>query len=129
MENIYFSEAAEQPRAREARFTVRLKSEEQEYTRTKFDVGEDWVPLDTGWLNEASMLCIENLEGRWTQTIPEVAARAAAAERVIEVACCGVPFGSVHPQTSCRFTPAALKDLTIRCRKGTARISYTVYPL
>lgn len=42
-----------------ARFTREIKSSEQVYPR-RLQVGNEWEPLDIGWLDSCGMLCIEN---------------------------------------------------------------------
>lgn len=110
-----------------------LKTDEQPYTRN-CRIGEQWVKLDSGWLTEASQLKVSNEEGRFPVVYPTQEERAESMERVVEIGLCiaadpPVRFALIRPGESCRFEPADLSRLYLRCRKGTARVTVTVIPL
>lgn len=122
-----------------------VKTDEQPYGPRRLKVGEEWTQLETGWLSEAGHVVIENDEGYWTQKQPTKEERAEAESKVLEL--CLMPpeepggrtmhspprtkpwcQWEVPPRESHRGTPSYLKGFMIRCRKGTARFTVTIYP-
>ena len=121
--------------------TVRCKDADT-YTR-KLTLGEEWKPLDAGHLTEADpdgvgLVTVRNDEGRFPHAVPSPEERAALAERVVEVGVYvdnqdGTPgaiaFARVAPGEALPpFDPAAFRDLRVRCRKGTARVTIHLLP-
>lgn len=113
-------------------FLRMLRSDEQPYVRHA-TVGEAWQRLDRGWLESAGMLLVENKEGQFTQVQPREEERKAALMRVVEVGLAGANpqptrFAVVRPAESCRFEPADVTGLWLRCRFGTARVIISLIP-
>lgn len=136
VETVYHQPWGEEPVAVESRFSRDLQTRNQLFER-RCRVGEDWQPLECGWLGEAGMLVIENREGRFLQRVPTDEEREAAAAKVLEVG--WEPDGAtmhdppataqwiIPPGESIRGQPATLKSLRLRCRSGECR--FTVYLL
>lgn len=131
-----------------------LSGSEQPYLRVPWKVGPKWQPLDAGWLVEdgqppVSHVVLSNNEGRNLQTIPDDKTRAAIAARVVEIGLAlpsasgdmwdddsgdqsgaseAVPFAIVRPGDSCRFEPADVAKIMVRCRAGAATCQLSVFP-
>jgi hypothetical protein len=107
-----------------SRFSRELQSDEQPYERHRV-AKETWEPLDCGWIERCGMLMVRNDEGHFSVN-PTQEQRAKVARRVLVVS-----FGEsedailLPPLETCRFYPADVKQMQIRCREGTAR--YTLY--
>lgn len=111
-----------------------LESQEERYSRT-LKVGEEWTPLDCGWVKEASLLLIRNEEGSYRTRNPTEEEKAVTAAKVLEVAAwlgedilVMETLDVVGPQESIRRIPARLDNLMIRCRSGVARYRILVVP-
>jgi hypothetical protein len=111
----------------ETRFGRPVKNNEQAYRR-ETSVGEDWEPLDSGWLKEG-MVVIENREGRFTQVQPSYEERAAAMARVVEVSFAESADLLIAPLESLRCQPTRLESVKLRCRLGRANIVVSLFPL
>jgi len=112
----------------ESRYEVPVQSEEQPYLRY-FTVEEEAKFLDTGWVEDHSLLVVRNEEGKGLPTNPTDEERAALEERVVEL------YGGesvfrilIHPKRSVQLTLSCTKGLMMRCRKGSARITLAVFP-
>lgn len=128
VETIYHQDADGQPTAVEANYARWLASDEHPFQR-RLKVGEEWQRLETGWLEDVSLLVLTNEEGKGLQTIPTDEERVALAARIVEV---GTPGSEadwlILPGESLRGRPAAMRQLRFRCRAGTARCVLTLFP-
>jgi hypothetical protein len=134
VQHVYHQSPDDQPFAVTTGFNRYLATKEQAYQR-KTKVGTDWESLDTGWLNQASLLLIKNEEGKFTQQTPSEEEREESQRKVIEVAC-GPNLPANHepdwlvlPQEEIRVTPADLSRIRIRCQYGIAYFTVTLIPL
>jgi hypothetical protein len=84
VEQVYHQLSGSQPRAIESRFSRELESDEQPYER-HLKVGEESVPLDCGWIKEASQLVIINEEGKGLQANPTDEERKGLACKILEI--------------------------------------------
>lgn len=116
-----------------------LASDEQPCGPRTVKVGEEWQPLELGWLKDCvGMVIITNEEGRFPQRKPSEEEKAEAAERMLQVAVVmmvdwatehlTVPFALVLPTETLCFCPADASALRVRCRKGTAKVTITLLP-
>lgn len=130
IEKVYHQLPGEQPTATEHQFVRQLRSDEQPFSR-KFKVPREWKPLDLGWIECAGMLTIRNEEGRHPVVIPTHEQRADIDLRVIEVAFDegAEPALVVLPGESCRFHPARLRDVRVRCLHGMATATIHLNPV
>jgi len=134
-----------------SRFARELESDEQVYQRT-YSVGPDWKPLDLGWLREvgASMVVVENREGRNLQRVPFPDELLEIAERIVEIGFLDplpeepprdmfsapkmsptppIPRLEVLPGESFRGTFTAPETVVIRARNGrTVKVTVTAVP-
>lgn len=127
VECVYHQPFGEQPTVVEHRYSRELESKEQVYER-RVTIGENWQPLDTGWIERLGLLVIANHEGHGLQRAPSDDERAAIAARVVEVGLDGRAIWLVLPGESMRATPATLSGLQVRCQRGEARCTIHAYP-
>lgn len=119
--------------ANETRYSKFLETDEQIYGPRRMISGEEWKPLDCGWINEASMLTITNEEGKHLQKNPTQEEQAVINARIIELGVITgvetVPFAKIPPRESLRLTPTNLSRWVIRCCKGKAKALITLFPV
>lgn len=143
VETINHQEAIAQPHSCSNRFSRECETHEEPYGR-RFVVGEEWEPLDLGWLAKdgAGMIVLRNREGEYMPAIPTPEAKAELALKVVElcvVADCGIaqiwlPFAVIRPGESCRFEPSAktgcnlYPGIHVRCKSGKASCGLTAFP-
>ena len=82
--SIYCQEPGEQPVSQELLFVRELASAEQPWQR-RTRIGEDWQPLETGWIDDPGMVVLANDEGRGLQTMPDAGQTAAISRRTVLV--------------------------------------------
>jgi hypothetical protein len=128
---------ADQPTSTVFQFSRELETEEQPYTRLchkpKSKAKEEWLPLDTGWLEEeVSFLVIRNDEGGHTDVNLSEEEKESIKQRIIEIGIYNedvtIPIQYFLPQESLPISPIDLDSYRIRCRKGTAKYTITAYP-
>lgn len=131
----------------QSRYARLCDTNEQPWER-RFSVGEDWQPLDCGWLEGGcSRLVLANKPGR-RQNLPTKEERDADAARVVELALFAAPpedpnrtmhspprpdpvtapFAAVRPGDCIDFEPLCLAVLRVRCRAGSAECVLTLFP-
>lgn len=128
--SVYFQSPEEQPIQTEYRYTRPLASEEQPYARS-LKVGPEWVLLDCGWVREAALVVLENLEGTRLQKVPTEEERVSIDSRVVEISFSRQdpsPALTVRPGGGCQFEPTELTSIRVRCRDGVAKCSLLIIP-
>lgn len=135
VETVYHQPTGEQPTAVESRFSRDLQTVEQPYQR-QLTATEEWKPLDCGWIKDAGMLVIQNLEGKF-QANPTDEERAEAAARVLEVSYREDQDPNmdvsrhgwlIYPGESFRGCPSNLDLLAVRSQYGSLRLSVFIIP-
>ena len=129
-EMIYHQQAGEQPTGTETKFSHELESHEQPYQR-RLSVGEDWIPLDHGWIEEASLLSIFNEEGKFLQVNPTDEERAEAAKKVLQVSpTINVVVNPwiILPGQSMRGCPLSIRSMFVRSQSGVISFSVHIFP-
>ena len=110
-------------------FSKFLESNEQVYTR-RVEATEEWQPIDMGWMEDvgASMVVIENLEGKGLVVNPTKKQQEDINSRVLEVSYNqnSKESDEVPPTGFCVRFPSS--PLYIRCRGGTAWYRVTCIP-
>ena len=128
---IYHQELGEHPEEPvciESRWSRRLKSRGQMYQR-RLKVGEQPVPVDTGWVERPGTIVIVNCTGQQPTTVPTPQQAAERASHVMELR-----FGTtgpcwlVRPGESFCASPSTFEGLTVRCQNGMARYTLHVIP-
>lgn len=145
---VYFQAHGFQPlQPVEARYERLLDTPEQHYGPRQMVIGEEWEPIDQGWFKDAPVgsLVLHNLEGKFLQRVPTEAEKRDMESRVLEIAVIHpsemgkqgmwdpprqgpLSFASVRPGEDCRFEPTHLPCLLLRCRKGKAKCTLTLFP-
>lgn len=134
VETVAHQAVGGRPYGYQVAFDRLVETNEQPYERTgaKAVVGEEWVPLDCGWIESPGMIVLKNEEGRFTQTIPTSEEKDAAFTRVIEI---GVEsrgiveaFAETPATETSRFKPLNISKIRIRCRHGEAHFTLIAFP-
>lgn len=134
VEQVYHQQPHGQPVVVESKYTRRLDSDEQPFGPRRIRVGEEWTKPDTGWVADGGLLCLSNEEGKGLAVQPSPSERNDINSRIVEVCLVDPETGNmggvwlVPPGESLRASAASFMGLRIRCRKGSARITFTVIP-
>ncbi len=113
-----------------------LESEERPYSRT-INVPEQWQALDLGWLFNQSIAYVvfSNDTKRPLGKVPEQSVIDEWRDKVIEVGTQIGDSGGVvepilyfSPEEGLGLSPTSPKNLRVRCRKGTAKLTYYIVP-
>jgi hypothetical protein len=134
VEMVSFNSPGISSHSTDTRFVRHLKSDEQPYIR-QLTIGEDWQPLDLGWVKNPSMIIIENREGSFMQVQPTREEREEAAKKVVEI---GIRNGEteatwpdwlVRPGENFRGSPSFIDTkIEIRCQHGKAKVTVNIFP-
>ena len=131
VETVYHRQVEKQrdPFSTDSRFTRYLETQQQVYQR-QLEATEDWQPLDCGWLPDAGMLLIQNDEGLFLPKNLTKEEQKELSQKVIELSFGAGCSGSwwVLPGESMRGYPTTTDGLEIRCQKGTAEFTLTLFP-
>jgi len=125
---IYLQTTQEEPFAVDVRYEEQVLSDEQVWERhTK--VGEGWIPLDCGWVDEASLVVITNNE----MPVPHNQLTGSVGPVNVHILEVGesqsrIPIFEIPPGQSLPGRPVDLKGLVIRSRGGTVRFTVWVLP-
>lgn len=128
VENVYHQAISDGqgPTQFESRYSRELDTKEQVYQR-RTKVGEDWEPLDFGWIEKVGLLLIRNEEGKFTE-IPTDEENQRTQRKILEVAYCSEGSGWLIPVgESMRGIPTS-KLARIRSHSGVTRYTITVIP-
>jgi hypothetical protein len=129
VESVYYQIHNEQPSTAfgdTSRFICELSTDEQAYQRKQV-VGETWVPLKLGWLENCSQLLLKNEEGKFAYN-PTEEQKQAVASRVIQLSFTQenpTAHVLIPPGENSRFRPYSAQGLMLRCECGNAQ--YTIY--
>lgn len=131
LQTLYYQSANSEPISAEGRYTKLLQTDEQPYQR-RMKVTDEWKPLDAGWVESASYYCVENLEGKYIQTIPTLEQRSEDAKRIIELGIASpigvLRFASLSPGEFMAVPYKDVRNVRIRCLHESAKVNITVYP-
>jgi len=136
---VHYSDETQQPTEFSPPHLVRaLKSDAQPYGPRHLVIGEEWQPLEVGWLKdvELGMLVIINREGVGLPVQPTAEEREEIRGRVIQIAIEPLAAGAytiftqIKPGRSVRFDiwPANIRRYVLRCVKGSAKCTLMLYP-
>lgn len=125
VEQVYY-QGEGMPMSIEPGYTVPT-GDEQPFLRY-VTVGETPSPLDCAWLKECSSLVIWNRTGEGLQVNPSTVERDAIAASVVEVLFGGGQPLLLNPGESLRVRPSDLSTVSLRCRKGAARVIIHAFP-
>lgn len=116
----------DQPFSEAAGFSCGLEGIEQPYSR-RLVVGEEWAPIDFGWIDRPGYILVKNLEGGLAKVNPTEGERADIAARVVLIGYEGKPLWEIPPQES--FGPVKCigkEGLVWRCASGRASVRVAV---
>lgn len=135
----HYADEMSQPSCHDTSGVRTLGKDEQPYSRI-IKVDESWQEIDGGWITEkggnVGLVIIKNLEGKFTVN-PTAEQRLEVESRTVDI---GLFNGSpvvtesanavqfVPVLESARINPVDFSSLRIRCRKGIAKVSVTVFP-
>ena len=123
LDTIALQREGESVRAVDNGFNYPILSSEEPYHRT-LTATKEWQKLDCGWVNEASMLYVENKAGTNLLVNPTEDENATMAAQVLELSCNVL----VYPGQTARFTPRDLAEIKIRSLGADCKYVVTVYP-
>jgi hypothetical protein len=141
VECVYYQAPFEDCISAENRYDSAVEADEQPYIR-KIKVGEQWQPIDSGWIMTPGLLLIKNEPIRFAVQ-PTQEQRAEAASKVVEVSVCleekgrtqhsppkGLPMTvtTLLPGESLRMRPAEFSTLRLRCTGGEASCLIHLFP-
>lgn len=139
VEQVYHQPVDAPPVLVESKYSRRIDSEEQPFGPRRLRVTEEWQELSAGWIEGVGLLVVSNEEGKGLQVQPSESERREIGLRVVELAMFPVPtvpgeaFSPIPwiipPGESFRGSTDTLGGIKVRCRRGSARISYTIFPL
>lgn len=122
------------PQPVEHTFVRYLESDKQIWRLPYAVATSEWVGVETGWLDTASLIRVENLEGHFRQVQPSPQERQAAEGKIIEI---GIfwrdeptPVSEVPPREVLKLFPlhGDPAQYYIRARGGDAHYSLSIYP-
>ncbi len=135
---VYHQIFNQQPRqALDARYSRILRSDEQSYGPRTITVGEQWTPLEIGWLGNfpLGLIVITNGEGNFMERNPTPIEYSEAEKRILEIRFDETitPGGTtphllILPRESQSFIPANPATVKIRCRSGEGKYTILVVP-
>lgn len=137
--SAHFEQVGEAPTSVHCAYSALLpQAGEQVYIR-RAKVGEEWVPLDMGWLPACSMVIVENLSGMNLQRVPSVEEQRVIESQILllhmarpnetleDVRALGVSVGwEIPPSRFHMGMPRA--PLFLRCTQGQAPVRLTLFP-
>jgi len=115
VDTVYYQPPGCSPTCAEGHFSRAVETDEQVWAR-QTSAGENWSPLQVGWVKKASSLLIIN-----SKSSPGPMELADSREPVR-------PFAVIRPGESARFEPADPETLVIRCTAGAGRYELTLIP-
>jgi hypothetical protein len=127
--NVYHEQHKLQPTHATAAFSSMLsQGGEAAYTR-RVQVGEEWLPLDCGWLrDDAGAVLLTNQTREDGDRVPTDAQREAVDAAVVEVCSGGTPW-KLPPRGGFVFgIPVDVSMLRLRCVCGVATVGVHVCP-
>lgn len=129
VEQVYYQAFGEDAYQITSQFSYSLESRDEQVYSKRNKVGESWEPIDLGWLDDCSVLIIENNEGTFNQTVPTEFQTTEALKKILEVRHKDDKHAwLILPTTSVRFHPSDAKNLVIRSKFGTAKFTINAIP-
>lgn len=147
--SVYHQIPGETPLQADIRYARWLDSDQDPYSRTRMPVGEQWQPIESGWIEKPGMIIVTNRRDQPGMT-PTATEREAAEARVIEVGIVVdlnrsaaqrtmhdprvpvvvVPLFVIRLGESQQWTPApgSMPAYRLRCVAGEAKASVVVLP-
>lgn len=130
VENVYHQSPGSDPVGVDTSSSRFCNSDEQPFLR-RTRIGDEWMPLETGWVSEPFLIAIRN-DAAAFRVNPSSAEREEAGRRVIEVAVVtenglGAPFTLIHPGDSVRLYPLDGAKYYLRSQLGYAQVTINAF--
>lgn len=132
-ETVYWQSRGSNPQSVSGNFVHTVRSGEYPYSHPRIVVGEDWQPLEIGWLKRAYAVVVENL-AEVRRTIPTPEEAKASEDKVLEIGTSregvSIPFCHVRGGESTRLSPphGNVSGFCMRCLRGEAQVTVTAFP-
>lgn len=105
-----------------SRYSLPVAEDDQKYERPPYSVGEEWVPLDPGWVKEPGMVVVQNdRKSPWLEIGVSTVISLDGMTAVLP--CWLVPPGGEH-----RGFPADFSSVRVRAKEGQCKFVVNVYP-
>jgi len=114
------------PKSIDCRYSALLETKEQMYSR-RLKVGQNWVEIETGWVNSPGLLVIQNHPTKFA-TNPTKEQRDEDQKRFLEISYDGNKPWLVSPGRFFVAQPSDLAGCKMRCVQGTAEITISAIP-
>lgn len=128
VESIYHQEFGYAASSVQARYSRELESDSQPYGPRRMTAMEGWTLLDTGWIDEAGLIVIENLEGKIPSIIPSENDKEELAKKILCVSYGQDPGWLILPGETMKAMPQDLEKLGIRSLFGNTKFNLYVCP-
>lgn len=130
---IYHESPGDQPFSISIVNEMRCETLEQPYQRAIRGIGEEWRPLETGWLTaeQVGLVVFENLTGRVATVNPTEEQLAEQAQKFLEIGFAPdlKPVLLIPPKLSLPMYPSETTgSIMIRSRKGLIDCKVTIFP-
>lgn len=128
VESVYYALDGRDPVECHGEYSAKTMSDQQPYVK-QITVGEDWMPIDLGWLRSVGEIHVANRAGTGLQKVPTDAERAVTNAKVLQIAGYGnVPIALARAGRTARFEPCDATTLKIRCLCGETECIVSLFP-
>ena len=125
--DVYYEQSGTTPSQISASFVSLLpKSEEQVYTR-KINIGEEWEPLDLGWVENVGTIVLENRKAIF-QTVPTKEETEAEEKKVVYIRNKKETIGWAIPAGGFFMAVTRGEEIEVRCLSGSTKAVVNVFP-
>lgn len=119
---VYYQPVNGQPSGVPRNFQIPIYTDQDPLIR-RVPIGQEWQPLDKGWLSEVGFVEVFNEAGVGLAVHPSEEAKQNLSNQIVEVG--GIV---VRPGCAARFEPVDFASLKIRCRNGTVVCAVSLWP-
>ena len=125
--DVYYEQQGTQPTQVSCSFGTTLpKSEEQVYIR-KIVIGEEWEPLDMGWVENVGTIILENRR-KIFQKVPTKEEKQQADKKVVFIRNNKETIGWPIPSGGFFMSASRGEDIEVRCLSGSTKPVINVFP-
>lgn len=130
IDTAFLAIPGEQTDSVEVRWSTEVSDVDQLWKRRLLATEDEWKPIDKGWVDEPSMIILQNEEGKNLQVRQTQEQVDELKARVVEVSLRGDGTADllVPPLDSVRFRAVNLDRVRVRCAKGKALCKVSVFP-
>ena len=125
--DVYYEQIGATPSQVSCSFVSLLpKSEEQVYIR-KIDIGEEWEPLDLGWVENVGTVVLENRK-KVFQTVPTEEEQESEEKKVVYIRNKKETIGWAIPAGGFFMAVTRGEEIEVRCLSGSTKAVVNVLP-